>query len=149
MAQKSFNLGRCMVTIGTIPVSGFADGDAVVIAKDSDAWTKTVGADGEVCRHRTNNESGSITLNLSFSSQTNTLLDALRMLDTATGAGDVPVTILDLASGTEFFAPSAWIKKAPDTTFGQVAGPRQWVLDCSRIIERNRGIPGIGARPLV
>jgi hypothetical protein len=147
--QKTFNLARVLLTIGTIPVSGFADGDAIVVAKDSDAWTKTVGADGEVCRHRTNNDSGSITINLSYSSQANGLLDALRALDATSGGGAVPVTVLDLASGTEFFAPSAWIKKAPDATFGREVGPRQWVLDCSRIIERNRGIPGIGARPLV
>lgn len=147
--QKSFNLARCLLTIGTIPVSGFSDSDAITIAKDSDAWEKTVGADGEVCRHKTNNDSGTITFNLIYSAHVTALLDALRQLDETTGAGAVPVTCLDLASGTEVFAPSAWIKKSPDLTFGKQAGPRQWVLDCSRIIVRHKGIPGIGARPVV
>jgi len=146
MAAKSFNLARCIVTVGTIPISGFGDGDAIVIAKDSDAWTKTVGADGEVCRHKTNNESGSITFNLMYSAAVTALLDALRTADALTGAGTVPINVTDLASGSEFFVPAAWLKKSPDVTLGREAGDRQFVFDCTRIIDRHSGIPGIGGR---
>lgn len=146
MFQKSFDLTKVVFTIDGVPITGFQDGDAIVIKADADLWSKTVGADGEVVRSRVNNPAGSVDVNLLYSSMSNSYLNTIKALDRALGQGTVAMQVVDLASGTTVIVPQAWVKRQPDITFGREAGPRTWTMDASRIEVVDRGIPGFGGR---
>lgn len=137
---KSWNLKKCIVTVGGVPVSGLADGDAMKVAMNEDAYKLKVGADGEAVRSKTNNRSGKITLTLKYSSNLNTVLEAYRLTDDLTDLGQFPVQVQDLNSGTTVFAPQAWVLKPPDLTFGMEESTREWVLESGEIITANVGI---------
>jgi len=140
---KTYDLKKVILTVNGIPVTGFQDGDAVSVEFDSETWTKTVGSDGEVCRSRTNNNTGKVTITLMYSSMVNDAFNAQKVLDRATGLGTVSILIKDLSSASTVFVPQAWIQKEPTQTYGKEMGNREWVFDCSAIEKIDGGIPGL------
>lgn len=142
--MKTYDLKRVTFLVNGVPVTGFQDGDACVVARNADNFTKQVGADGEVCRSSQNDPSGRITLTLMYSSLSNNALGAIAALDQAFGASSVAVAIIDAKSGTQVLAPNAWIVRDPDITFGRDSGTREWILDCARLQTIHSGIPGAG-----
>ena len=142
--QKSFNLKGCQVLVDNLPVSGFDTGDVVIVQYDSDQWTKTVGADGEAVRHKTNNEAGSFEFKLGYGSMTTQRLEAIRQLDRAAGK-TVSILVFDPASGSRAFTPAGWVIKPPALMLGAEAKGRAYKFDCGRLTMDHSGISGIGA----
>lgn len=137
---KTFNLKRCLITVNGVPVSGFADGDAVTAARNEDSYSLTIGADGERLRNRSNNNSGRLTFNLMYSSPLNTVFQGLNTLDESTGLGQAAILITDLNSGSSAFAAQAWVVKPPDLTLGMEAGAREWVFETGDLQLNHAGI---------
>lgn len=129
MSVKTYDPSKIVMTLGTILVSGYADGEFVKAARDADTFTKFVGTDGEVSRTRNRNKTGTVTFTLAQTSLTNDALAALAETDELTGAGVVPVLIKDLNGTTLFAAGSAWIRKPPEVAYGKEIGHREWVID--------------------
>lgn len=133
MAVIKYDPKEVVITAGGLPIQGFAPGTFCVIAYAAEHWTKEVGADGEVARARTNDDTGSITITLMKGSPSNAILQALAAADLATGAGVVPVTVTDLGGGGGVVAPDAWIQKTPDLSFGAENGTVEWVFDVGHL----------------
>lgn len=131
--MKTWNLKKLIVVIGGVPISGFGENDAITFDHDEDEWEKVVGADGEVTRSRNNNRSGSITITLMQTSDSNDALEAIRLIDETTGAGIVGVLVKDLTGRTVIGADRAWVRKRPSLEFGKRAGEREWILDCDQV----------------
>jgi hypothetical protein len=121
------------VVVGGVPMSGFADGTFVTIARDEQAFQKTTGADGSVSRAKTANRSGIITITLQQTSPSNDVLSGYMLADEASGDGIVPILIKDTSGRTLHFSPSAWVQQMPDNEFGKDVSEREWVMDCARI----------------
>lgn len=136
----TWDLTRCIVTVNGLPVGGFNDGDAVTVALNEDAFKLHVGADGEATRSKTNNRSGKITFNLRQLGITNTAFEAARKLDEYGNLGQVAIYIKDLNSGSEAFAPAAWVMKAPDMKFAMEQQQREWVFESGRIEMTHVGV---------
>lgn len=136
---KTYDPKEIVITLGGIPgfaahtVGGYADGTFVKVAFDADQFTKTVGADGEVSRSKSNNYAGSIEITLTQVSDTNDALSALAIIDRATSNGVIPVTVADLRGRTLHVSTGAWVKKIPDTEFGKEQSNRTWMLDCETL----------------
>lgn len=130
MAVKTYDFKKVILTIAGIPIFGFIDGDAIVVAKSDDEWGMSTGNDGEVTRVKRNQPSGRITIRLASSSASNSVLDGLRQADDLTGLGMVPILIKDLFGVDLVFAGQCWCVKAPDMTFARDSGQREWVYDC-------------------
>ena len=130
---KTFDFKKVAVIVAGVPVQGFIDGDAIVVAKNSDAWELTVGVDGESTRSRSNNESGRITLRLQGSSLSNAYLDGLRTGDELSGLGQVPIMIKDLFGTLLVNAAQCWCVKVPDVTLSRTPGQREWVFESGNI----------------
>ncbi len=113
-------------------ISGFSDGAMVVVEREVDAFTKVVGADGEVSRTRSANKSGSVTITLKQDSDSNSILGAIAALDELTGAETGPLALTDLAGNT-VFAANCWVKKLPKVEYGKDLTNREWVLECDNI----------------
>jgi hypothetical protein len=127
------------MTWNAIPILGYADGTFVKVVGSADRFVKMVGADGEVARGKTNDTTREVTITLLFTSPVNLLLSAQLLLDTTVNGGMGPMTIEDLLGGVLFFAPQAWIKKAPDWERGKTVGNIEWIFDTGQIAVETYG----------
>lgn len=142
MALKTFDFKKVVCAVNGIPISGFADGDAITIEFDEDNWAKFVGADETVTRVKQNRRDGKITLRLQPSSSSNRDIARLARLDEEVGLFPVKILITDLLLGDTIFANEAWVMKDPGRTLGRDLNDVEWVYDCARIeVERGGGSP--------
>jgi len=133
MAEKTFDMTKVICTVGGLPVSGWADGDALMVEYDEDSWTEYIGDDGEVTRSYQARQHGTITIRLGPLATFNKVLAQFKRLDDTTGAATVPISIIDMLGGDRFFAPSAWCKKDPGRTFGRDITEKEWIFFAPRI----------------
>lgn len=126
---RTYDPRNVQIIVGGNPISGFADGSFITITPDETLYAKSVGADGEVSRARSNNRSATVTLTLKQTSQSNDVLSALALADNAANAGVVPFMVKEIGSGsTLVFAQAAWIEDFPDIDYSKEVGERAWTL---------------------
>jgi len=130
---------RVIITFGGIPISGFASGTFINATPSSDRFSKVVGADGEVSRSKSADETSEVTITLLQSSLSNQYLSGVESLDRLTDKGILPLTITDLNGGTLKFWPQAWITKAPDLGFAAEHTDREWTFNTGNVAASNTG----------
>lgn len=128
MAVATFDPASVVVTIGGVPMSGYADGTFLLIQRAVDAWSMVVGADGLTTRVKSNNRSGTMTLTLTQSSPSNDVLSGFANLDELSNAGIVPVLVKDLSGNSVYFSATGWIQRYPDSEFSNIMSNREWVI---------------------
>lgn len=129
MSVKTYNPKKVIVIFGGVPLTGFVDGSFVQVTATSDGFTKRVGADGEIARAQSSDESSEVTITLMHTSLSNAYLSTLKDLDRKGGEGVKPLAITDMSGHAFYFWKEAWIRKAPDTEFSQEITDRAWVFD--------------------
>lgn len=143
MAMRTYDPKKVLLTVGVGTITGYADGTFIKVSRDEEAFTKKVGADGEVTRAKSNNQAGSIEITLDLASPSNDALSALATADELTNTGAVPVSLLLIgnSSGKPLVATEAgWVKKKPDMGFSKKAEDRTWVIDCAAMDFNPAGI---------
>jgi len=110
----SYDAKKVIIALGGVPIAGFTDGTFVNVTANSERWTRKVGADGEVNRALSNDNTSTIDLTLLQTSLSNEYLRTVEAADALTGLGMLPLLITDLNSGRARFWPQAWIVKEPD-----------------------------------
>lgn len=138
MALRQYNAAEVSVIVGTRPLKGLAADTFVSVEREEQSFVKSVGADGEVTRSKTNNKTGAITITLQQSSPDNAYLSSLQIADENTASGVVPVMIRDASGNTLHFSEQSWIRQPATSEFGRDSGTREWVFDCASI-EMNEG----------
>lgn len=128
---NNYDPGRIAGNWKGIPFLGYMDGTFVTAERSEDAFSKSVGAQGDVTRVRSHNRTGTVTIVLQAASPTNDLLSAQAQLDELTGLGYGPLQVTDLNGATLVLAAVAWIKKAPSIEFSTEASGREWVFECA------------------
>lgn len=128
MGLKTFDPKKVALTMGGIIITGYADGTFVVVEKVEDAFSETVGPDGEVTRVASNNPLIIVTITLQQSSDSNSLLSALHQLDIKSGKGVVPFALKDLGGDTTVLGGKAYIRKFPNIEFSKEVTNREWVI---------------------
>lgn len=129
MPVRTYDPKQVIITIGGIPMSGFADGTFVTVMRESDTFEKVSGADGVVTRAKQNDFSGNMTLSLAQSSPSNDVLTAFAKTDEVSNDGIVPVVIKDFSGRSVYVSAFGWIRKPPDSEFGKSINNRDWILD--------------------
>jgi hypothetical protein len=129
MAVRTYDPKQVVITVGGVPMSGFADGTFLLVDRDEDAFSKVTGADGATTRVKSNNRGGSLTLTLKQSSPSNDVLSSFANLDELSNAGVVPILVRDLSGNSVYFSATGWIRKYPSSEFGKELNNREWVLD--------------------
>jgi len=126
---KTYDPKNVQIIMGGAPITGFADGTFINVSFDEDQYTKTVGADGEVSRAKTNNHTSTITLTLKQTSGSNDVLSAFYNADKLNDAGAVPLMIKEIGSGrTLAFTQAAWVQKLPDVGYSKDVEDRAWTI---------------------
>lgn len=133
MALKTYDPKLVILTVGGVPISGFADGTFISAMRSNDSFTKVSGADGIVTRAKSNDKSGEITITLQQSSPSNDVLNGFAQLDERANAGIVPVTIKELNGTTLLFGAEAWVRKPADTEYGKEVSNREWTIDVAEL----------------
>ncbi len=138
---RTYDPNEVTIVVGAILVDGFADGTFVSVEWDEDAFTKTIGAGGEVCRARSNNNGASVTLTLLQSSAANDLLSALHNADKLSPGGDgiVPFIMKDGTGRTVISAEKCWVRKPATVTYGREVENREWTIDTGDMVPANIG----------
>lgn len=129
LAVKTYDPKMIVITFGTIPISGYAEGTFVRVNRSGDAFAKSKGAGGDVERINRNQGDFEVSVTLQQTAGTNAELSAALAADMATNAGVFPLTIKDLLGQTLFYAPQAWIRKDPEWEDGDELNAREWTFD--------------------
>ena len=126
----SYDPSQVIVTIGGVIVSGFSDGDSIVVRRNEDAYSMRAGNDGGIGRARNPNMSGEFEFRLLQTSGANAALSALVATDDLTNQGlpTFPIQVLDGSGFSLAIASQCWIKTVPEMTFGKEVGERTWVF---------------------
>jgi hypothetical protein len=137
---KTYDPAKVSVIIGGHIVQGYADGEFVTAARNSDNFARVGGADGEQTRAKSNDRSGVITVTLMQASLSNAVLQGFALADETGNAGIVPILIKD-SNGSELAtAEQAWCQKPSDKSYGKESGDRQWVFETGELIFAGGGI---------
>lgn len=126
---RTYDPKKVIITLGTIIISGYAEGTFVQIAGSGDNFEKVKGADGGVDRVNKNTDDYTVTITLKQTSITNDALSALLASDKKLNTGTVPLSIVDLSGTSLFFATQAWIAKEPDDEYGDSLANNEWKID--------------------
>lgn len=126
---KTYDPSNVQIIMGGHAVTGFADGTFIDISPDEQRYNKTVGADGETSRSRTNNRCKTITVTLKQTSASNDFFSGLALADETDNAGAVPIMIKEIGTGkTIGFAQAAWIENDPNVTYSKDVEDRAWTI---------------------
>jgi hypothetical protein len=129
---------KVVITYGGVPIGGFADGTFIDIAPAGEGFTRKVGADGEVMRSMSNNNTHDVTLTLQQSSLTNQYLSTCNQADRLTGLGMLPLSITDINGTTLCFWPQAWVEVPSSWGYATEDTDRAWVFHTGQIATDNR-----------
>lgn len=126
--MRTYDPTEVQVNLGTLTITGFADGTFVKVARTtSERYKKKIGAQGEVSRSKVADKSGTISITLKHTSPSNS---KLYLLDKSPAT--FPITVIEngeakfVASATE-----AWIEKTPDPEFGADEANVEWTIGCA------------------
>jgi hypothetical protein len=129
MAVLTYDPSQVIISVGGIPMSGFADGTFVSIMRSEDAYSKINGADGVTSRAKSSDKSGEMTLTLAQTSPSNDVLSGIALADELTNGGVVPIIVKDASGRTNYFSGNGWIRKTPEAAFGKEVDNREWTFD--------------------
>lgn len=141
MSVKNYDPATVIAVFAGIPLQGFADGTFISVEQNEDSFSLTVGADGEGCRSKTNNQSARITLTLLQSSLTNDALSAIHNVDLNSPLGDGigPFLLKDLSGTTLLAAEKAWIVRFPASTYSRDPESREWIFETDLLVQNVGG----------
>lgn len=130
---------KVIITLGGVPITGFADGTFVQIDPNSEFFTKKVGADGEVVRSMSNDNTHTVQITLQQSSVSNDYLSSVHTADKLLGKGMLPLSITDLNGTTLHFWAQAWVQTDPSIGYAKETTDRQWTLHTGQEAGGNNG----------
>lgn len=129
----TFDANHIYLVYGGALITGYAEGSFVRVEFKNERFSLLVGADGLGARARSNDESARITILLMPNSPANAILQAAEMLDLATNAGALPMSLADPSTGDQFTAEGAWVVKDPGRDMQKTIQPIEWILETDKL----------------
>lgn len=128
----TYDPARVTMSIGGVPVSGYAEGTFIHVSRDGNAFEKKRGSAGDVERINTNVFDYYIELTLMQTAAYNAVLSAMLNTDQVTNGGVTNILIKDLNGTTLMDFPQTWIRKDADASYGNDTTARTWTFDTGR-----------------
>jgi hypothetical protein len=130
MATLTYDPKKNIAVLAGITLNlGIAPDTFLEFEFDEDAFTKQVGAGGEVTRVVSRNKGASCKVTLMASSQVNDALSALYNSDRLLGNGIGEFMLKEVNGTTLIHAAEAWVKRLPNVDRAKDAGTVQWEID--------------------
>lgn len=138
-----------IITYGEIAhaISGWAEGTLITAERTNPYSTMVSGADQTGYRVFRRNDSGSITLSLIQSSQSNDFLNYLLEVDMETRDNSAlfTISVIDGTGRSRFFAKDCFIESKPSASFSTEGENRDWVISSNSLQMDIGGNAKIGA----
>lgn len=134
---KTYDPKKVIVSFGGVPITGWADGAFIKVVAHGDRFSKKVGADGEVMRGRSNDDTHTVEITINQTSLSNTYLNSIKEIDRLTNLGIRALSITDINGGGLDFWPQAWIQKTPDIEYAKDVGSRTWILETGQVLNED------------
>jgi len=132
MTIQTYSPGEVSLHIALLyEVTSFAPDSLLSITKDTDFYTTSKGGVGGVERVHNADSTYTLEITLSQTSPTNSVLNALAVLDSASGRGVFPIIAKDDSGQSVFFASSCWITTAPVASYTNGIETRTWSITCT------------------
>jgi hypothetical protein len=125
--------------VGPHTVTGYAESSFITVERDDDMWKKQVGRDGETTRSKSNNLGGSAKVKIMQTSQTNSYLNKVALLDETVNGGIMSMEVRDALGSYISASAKVWVKKRPAAEYDAEAKEREWVLDCADLVVNDGG----------
>jgi hypothetical protein len=135
MAVREYDPDQVVVYFLGQRLVGFADGEFVTVAQQSDGFSDVVGTDGtDVSRSKSNDRRVTATVKLMQTSPSNDFLSTAHQgdLDAPNGAGVGTFLIQDLGGTTLVHDDNAWIIKFADESKDRTAKANEWAIRLAR-----------------
>jgi hypothetical protein len=136
---STYDPKKVIITFGGVPIGGFADGTFIQVDASGDFFSKKVGADGEVTRSMSNDNTHTVVITLQQSSLSNVYLSTCKNADKLTGLGMLPLSITDINGTTLMFWPQAWISTDPSWGYAKENTDRAWTFQTGQIAAQSEG----------
>ncbi len=136
--MKEYGAKKVSVVLNGTPITGFADGSMVTVARTVESATLHMGADGRGTKVVNADKSGTVTLRLAQSSLSNAVLSTLE----ATNA-TFPVIIKDTNGNSLHSGAKAFISAPPSSEYAQELSPREWTIMVEALIHFEGGNPDV------
>ncbi len=111
--------------------TSFAPGSIISISRDENYFNVNKGARGGVERTHIADDTYTLEVSLSQTSPTNTVLNALAILDAQTRSGLFPIFAKDSSGNSLFLASSCWVESPPDASYSDTIQTRVWRIRCA------------------
>jgi len=131
--MKTYDPSQVVTTVGGRVIGGFAPGTFIEAERTEDAYTMTVGIDGEGTRSKSNNKSGTVKLTLLSSSDSNDVLSGFAAADALNNGGLVPYLTKDMSGRAIITAEQVYIKKFPILGFDNEVREIEWTLETDNL----------------
>lgn len=138
MTIKTYSPEDISISVFGRNLQNLAD-SMVKIAYSEDAFTYSVGSDGEGTRNKNPNRSGTIVVTLKGSSDDNLFLSGVAAGDYISKLGTFAVMVKDNNGTSLYTAAEAWIQKVADADFAKEVTDREWTIMCNKLIMVNGG----------
>ncbi len=125
---------QVVVSLDDTPIIGFADGDAIVVEKNEDFSSETVGIKGEVSRAINRDRTGTLTITLQHNSPSVAQIEAMAH---AEYPPVVKVSVADPSSVESFASTQAWLKTDASHAFGDEVGTREYTFFLTTVRKGN------------
>lgn len=136
---RSYDAKMVQVIIGVVPIIGFAPESFVKIERNQPTFRMITGAYGEITRVMDTNLTGTMTLSLMQTSESNAVLTTLQYADELGKFGVLPILVIDLSGGSAGFSMTGWIQKPPELEFQKGLVSRKWTFDLATVDIINTG----------
>lgn len=131
--MKAYSWANVILLVNGIPIQGFDEGDDVFKgARTKDSAQDKVGVDGEMTVSYTQDKSGTITIRLLQSSDSNAFLSGI--VNAAENGVFTPIAVMlrnvvtqETAGGSQ-----GYIKRIPDISRGENATSQEWMIRLER-----------------
>ena len=118
-----YDPNKVTVTVDGRVIVGLAEGDAIMVAPNTDSGQIMVGMQGSAVFSRSADRSATITLRLQHNSASHRFLVAKHK---ARSDRSFAIVIRDTVSGEGGVGAACWFLDQPDQTFGAAATTREW-----------------------
>ena len=123
--MKTYRPSKLRLTLGA-NAHGFDDGEFISVARNVEKTTLSVGADAEVTRTVSEDDTGTGTITLKQSSTFNGVLSGLL-------ASQEIVPFLLKEGLTTIAAGEAWVSNGPTVSYGKESTNRPWIITLSNM----------------
>lgn len=126
--MATYDPKKIIVNVGNAIIQGFGPSTFVEVERSGDAVALLVGTQGEYAFALNRDKSGTITLHLMQTAQSNDVLWAMALADEQGGAGGRPFSLEDLNGRTLVSSDEVRVLKLPNIGYSNEVSPREWKL---------------------